>query len=487
MLGHSAGEAAAGYASGAYSLAYATRLVHARSRLQQKMAGSGRMLVLPMARVEVEAALTRFGFDLSAEGAEVSMAVEGADGSMTVEPIDGSVGAADGANATAADANVLDIACVNSPSNTVVGGAAAVIARLQDALAADGLPSGRLIAGNIAFHSRHMAPIEAELKREVEGLGVPVAADEIPHISTVSGGVAPPLDAAYWWSNVRQPVQLLDAVRTARRLVQPEVIIEISPHITLRSPIRECYEAEPNGAGADGRASMPTYVPTMIRGVDSALAFADALNGCFKAGIPVDVAPVLPASFAPLTHVLPAYPMKHERLVVDRFDVRVPQLTSFCRGLMLGVDRMGSGRAYEVSMSKDHYPWMAGHVVQHTVRMLVCVRLVHMLARTTREQHPQPRRPARLPPAAPLASFRPSRFVTAFCLSRTRMTSLPPSASAANHPRRRLPRAPLRGIRGRTDCHPLSALPQAVHAVPQGTLPAHRAGRQRARASPLPL
>ena len=43
VVGHSSGEVAAAYASGALSLADATRLVFHRATLQQRVAGSGRM------------------------------------------------------------------------------------------------------------------------------------------------------------------------------------------------------------------------------------------------------------------------------------------------------------------------------------------------------------------------------------------------------------------------------------------------------------
>ena len=48
VVGHSAGEAAATYATGAYTLEEATFLVYHRSRLQDKLSGTGRMLVLMM-------------------------------------------------------------------------------------------------------------------------------------------------------------------------------------------------------------------------------------------------------------------------------------------------------------------------------------------------------------------------------------------------------------------------------------------------------
>lgn len=89
---------------------------------------------------------------------------------------------------------------------------------------------------------------------------------------------------------------MLDTIRTVKLLLKPDVIVEISPHITLRSPIRECYEEN------DG--TMPPYVPTLIRGVDDAAAFANALGACFKNGLLVDYRALFPRP-EPMTHKLP--------------------------------------------------------------------------------------------------------------------------------------------------------------------------------------
>ena len=61
----------------------------------------------------------------------------------------------------------IEIACYNSPSQTVVCGAEDTIKEFQAKLEADGQPSGTLIAGNIAFHSQHMEPIHEELMNDL--------------------------------------------------------------------------------------------------------------------------------------------------------------------------------------------------------------------------------------------------------------------------------------------------------------------------------
>ena len=89
VVGHSSGEVAAAYASGALSLADATRLVFHRATLQQRTAGSGRMLAIGLDRPGVEELL---------DGLDVPFRL---DGNRPVQ---------------------VEIACENVPANTVICG-----------------------------------------------------------------------------------------------------------------------------------------------------------------------------------------------------------------------------------------------------------------------------------------------------------------------------------------------------------------------------
>ena len=69
VVGHSSGEVAAAYASGALSLAEATHLVYHRASLQQRVAGSGRMLAIGLDRAGVEDLLRELGDPAASGGA----------------------------------------------------------------------------------------------------------------------------------------------------------------------------------------------------------------------------------------------------------------------------------------------------------------------------------------------------------------------------------------------------------------------------------
>jgi thioester reductase-like protein len=240
VIGHSAGEVAAAYAAGAYSLADATRLMYHRAVLQQRTAGSGRLLAVSLDRAATE--------ELLAE-----------------------IVAGPGHPA-------LEIACENAPASTVICGPepdlAPVLARLEQRR----VPH-RLLRGNIAFHSRAMDVIEADLRASLAFLDGRPPHARVPFISSVTGAVTRNLDGGYWWSNIRRPVRFMAAVRTAARELRPDVILEVSPHMALTPAVRQCL------AGQD---RPPACVRTLGRDEDPRLAWHQALGALYRAGVPLD-------------------------------------------------------------------------------------------------------------------------------------------------------------------------------------------------------
>jgi acyl transferase domain-containing protein len=240
VIGHSSGEVAAACAAGAFSLAEATRLMYHRAVLQQRTAGSGRMLAVGLDRAGTE--------ELLAE--------------ITAGPGD----------------PALEIACENSPASTVICGPGPDLALVLARLGQRRVPH-RLLRGNIAFHSRAMDVIEADLRAALAYLDGRPPQPEIPLISSVTGQVTQDLDGAYWWSNIRRPVRFMAAVRTAARELGPDVVLEVSPHMALTPAVRQCLA---------GRDRPPACVRTLGRDEDPRLAWHQALGALYRAGVPLD-------------------------------------------------------------------------------------------------------------------------------------------------------------------------------------------------------
>ena len=191
VVGHSSGEVAAAYASGALSLAEATRLVYHRATLQQRVAGSGRMLAIGLDRPAVENLLDNH------RPAEV------------------------------------EIACENSPANTVICGKEAALRPVMAELDRRGLQN-RLIPGNIAFHSTAMDPLRDDALAVLAFLDGGDFNGDVPMVSSVTGETVERLDNAYWWSNIRNPVLFGAAMETVRREFRPDVVLEVAPHGALQ-------------------------------------------------------------------------------------------------------------------------------------------------------------------------------------------------------------------------------------------------------------
>ena len=222
VVGHSSGEVAAAYASGALSLAEATRLVYHRATLQQRVAGSGRMLAIGLDRPGVESLL----------------------GDLSVRFRSGNVRAPQ-----------VEIACENAPANTVVCGRESALGPVIEELRRLGLQN-RLIPGNIAFHSTAMDPLHDDAMAALSFLNERGYAADVPMVSSVTGKTALRLDNAYWWSNIREPVRFAAAMDTVRREYRPDVFLEVAPPQRAQPLIRQSCDPQ---LSLDHRDPQPAF------------------------------------------------------------------------------------------------------------------------------------------------------------------------------------------------------------------------------------
>ena len=163
VTGHSVGEVAAAWASGALSLADAAKVIYERSALQGKMHGSGTMAAAKCSQEKLMELL--------------------------------------------ADKHGVEIAGWNAPDNFTLSGDADEIDALKPLVKEAGGFFKRLPLA-YAFHSSRMEPLESEVLATLADLQ-PVATEDIRFVSSVTGEVTSGemLKADYWWRNVRQPVR----------------------------------------------------------------------------------------------------------------------------------------------------------------------------------------------------------------------------------------------------------------------------------------
>lgn len=193
VVGHSVGEVAAAWAAGIYELPVAVELVYHRSRLQGTTAGRGRMAAIGMSVEEA----TRWITDACDQVA---------------------------------------ITAINGPEMVTIGGEIepmeTLVSRLQD-----NDVFTRWLKLDYAFHTHQMNEIESDLRNALANLNARPATT--PFYSTVTGGVldTTPMDADYWWRNVRQPVRFVDAIEQAIG-DGARVFLEIGPHPAMRSSLQ---------------------------------------------------------------------------------------------------------------------------------------------------------------------------------------------------------------------------------------------------------
>ncbi|MFJ1299445.1 SDR family NAD(P)-dependent oxidoreductase [Pseudomonadota bacterium AL_CKDN230030165-1A_HGKHYDSX7] len=259
VLGHSVGEVAAAWASGALTLRDAVHVIYHRSRLQGTTRGVG--------------AMTAVGVSGTAAQALIDAAGLGRD---------------------------VCVAGYNSVRGATLAGDPRALAVIEGQLKAQRQFQRRLDL-DYAFHSTAMDSIESGLRESLGGLTPqPVA---VPMISTVTGTAltGTELGAQYWWDNVRQPVRFEQALETLT--ARGDVLyLEIGPHPVLRGYLNDALKA----ADLTGRA-----LTTAARGEDDPARILDAAAQAIVAGATPRWDALLPR--AGIALALPAYPWQRER------------------------------------------------------------------------------------------------------------------------------------------------------------------------------
>ncbi|MBS3667102.1 type I polyketide synthase [Vreelandella boliviensis] len=195
VFGHSVGEVAAAWASGALSLEDAVKVIYYRSDYQGKTRGQGEMTAVAMSAEDIAVWLEKPEF------------------------------------------NQVCLAGINSPKGITLAGDSQQLGALEAALSEQDIFAKRLPL-DYAFHSPAMDSIEAGV---IDALAdITPRPTQIPYYSTVTGALSDglALDATYWWKNIREPV-LFEAAASALIEQGHNVFVEIGAHPILRRYLNE--------------------------------------------------------------------------------------------------------------------------------------------------------------------------------------------------------------------------------------------------------
>jgi len=177
ILGHSGGEVAAAHIAGAMNLHDATRLVLARGETFRNLFGAGKMAALQASAKSAQELIDAFLAD---------------HGPM-----------------------VLSIAAINSPDSVTLSGENAAVRGFTSWVKKQHRIACVILEITYPYHS---ALCDQNRHALLDGLqGLALGAPSLPFISGTHGAAwdAGVLDAAYWWDNLRQPVQFQRATEVA--------------------------------------------------------------------------------------------------------------------------------------------------------------------------------------------------------------------------------------------------------------------------------
>lgn len=195
VIGHSIGEAAAAYASGALSLEEALVFCIRRSQIEALAEGEGGMLAITASESAVNELLKESQLQ-------------------------------------------IDIAAINSPTSVTVSGKKDQLQKFADKLEEKEIFS-RFLRVDLPYHNSLLKSFEKQFFDKMISLDPKTS--KIPFYSTMAGRKinTSALDADYWWKNITRPVQFAAAMK---QIIQNEchTFLEIGPHPVLSASIKEC-------------------------------------------------------------------------------------------------------------------------------------------------------------------------------------------------------------------------------------------------------
>ncbi|KAJ5929597.1 polyketide synthase [Penicillium verhagenii] len=337
VVGHSSGEIAAAYSSGALSREDAWTVAYCRGKVCETL--SSDPLHIPGAMLAV---------GLSASATEEYI--------RTVQT------------------GTVVVACVNSPASVTVSGDATGIDELLEMLE-HAKVFCRKLKVDLAYHSHHMqcvADTYAELLADIRPI---TTATQVQMISSVTGKPIKPeqLGSSYWVQNLVSPVLFTNAVSTlllddpSRRRrrhrageAAVDLLLEIGPHSALRGPLRQILQQH--------EMTSVSYASVLQRGENAIKSAIQSAGELYTRGVPVSIRAVNRVTTAPkpLTN-WPSYPWDHSRRYWAESRLsRNYRMRRFGRHDLLGApaaDASATQPRWRNILRVQEQPWLRDHAV----------------------------------------------------------------------------------------------------------------------------
>lgn len=259
VAGHSVGEYVAACIAGVFSLEDGLKLIATRARLMQDLKNTGGMLAVFAPAHDLEVMLK----DLNL-------------------------------------ASTLEIAGLNTPTETVLSGDTAAIAKFIGELKTKNIQYRELTVSH-AFHSAFMEPMLDDFGLFAKNISL--AKPKITLLSNVSGEPAGPeiQNIAYWKEQIRRPVQFTKIVASLNS-ADIDILMELGPQPILL------------GMASDSKqADSYSLLPSLRKNKSALESMSESLSKLYLAGVNIDWASFYGSkkSFSALS--LPTYPFQRKR------------------------------------------------------------------------------------------------------------------------------------------------------------------------------
>lgn len=313
-VGHSIGEVAAAYASGALTLAQAVEVIYHRSRGQNRATGMGMMLAVGMTPAAAKQEI---------KGLEAK----------------------------------ISIAAINGPTMITLSGDTDALELVAEKLDKKDI-FHRFLKVNVPFHSHHMDQLKDELISSLAHL-VPAEA-KLPLYSTVSGRRENGLHllSEYWFDNVREPVYFTDAVQS---MINDgfTTFIELAPHPVLTQGANELLAVNKKKG---------LIVPSLRRMEDEEICMMGSLGALFVNGYAVDWKVLFGEDCSYVK--LPRYAWQKEKHWFETEEHRRKRMGSTLHPFLLDYTRAAADNnqlIWNINLDKAVFPYLEDHKVDGTI------------------------------------------------------------------------------------------------------------------------
>lgn len=310
VVGHSNGEVAAVYASGALSLEEGLLVTYHRSRIQSKRKNLGTLLAAGLSSKEAQPILEEY------QGR-------------------------------------ICIAAENGPHSITLAGGNEDLQTVADALEKQNI-FNRFLKTTIAYHSHHMDGLEEDILDALKELDPKKTL--IPLFSTVYADESAErvFDARYWWRNIRQPVLF---AQTLQNIITKgfSLFVEIGPHPVLASYIKDGLEQCQVKGGT---------LASLNRKKNEMMSLMECLGGLYVHGYPLSWSALGLSQGRFIS--LPTYPWQKKKHWIESEESQQYRLSAR-HSVMLSRRIISPHPTWQVEVNNQYFPWLEDHKIEGTI------------------------------------------------------------------------------------------------------------------------